>query len=162
MSDVENRLVALGLSLPAPMRLPPGVKLSFPWVRLRGDRAFVSGHGPLDPDGSLAKPLGKVGREVTPDQAYHAARLTGLAMLSSLKVALGSLDRIECWLRVFGMVNADAGFKQYPAVINGFSDLILDVFGEERGAHARSAVSLAGLPFDLPVEVEAEIAVRIS
>lgn len=160
MSDVEDRLKQLGLVLPGPMKLPAGVKLGFPWVRLKGDRAFVSGHGPLSPDGALAEPLGKVGREVTLDEARHAARLTGLAMLSSLKAALGDLDRIDCWLRAFGMVNAAPGFDQYPAVINGFSDLIVEVFGAERGAHARSAVGMAGLPFGLPVEIEAEVAVR--
>ena len=160
MSDIEARLQALGLVLPAPLKVTPGVRLGFPWVRLSGSRALVSGHGPLDPDGSLAKPLGKVGREVTPEQAHQAARLTALAMLSSLKAALGDLDRVASWLRVFGMVNADAGFNQYPAVINGFSDVILAVFGEDRGAHARSAIGVAGLPFDLPVEIEAEVAVK--
>jgi enamine deaminase RidA (YjgF/YER057c/UK114 family) len=142
------------------MRTPPGVVLPFPWVRAFGNRVFVSGHGPLAPDGSLAKPLGKVGTDLTQDQGYTAARLTALAILSSLKQALGDLDRIEAWLRVFGMVNAGAGFNRFPAVINGFSDLILEVFGPDAGSHARSAVGMAGLPFDIPVEIEAEVAIR--
>jgi enamine deaminase RidA (YjgF/YER057c/UK114 family) len=113
-------------------------------------------------DGSLAKPIGKVGTDLTQEQAYTAARLTGLAILSSLQQALGDLDRIEAWLRVFGMVNAGAGFNRFPAVINGFSDLILEVFGADVGAHARSAVGMAGLPFGIPVEIEAEVAIRVT
>jgi enamine deaminase RidA (YjgF/YER057c/UK114 family) len=160
MAVIEQRLAELGLTLPPPMRSPPGVVLPFPWVHVVGSRAFVSGHGPVGPDGLLAKPLGKVGTDLTEAQGYAAARLTGLAILSSLRAALGDLDRIEVWLRVFGMVNAGAGFNRFPAVINGFSELILEVFGPEVGAHARSAVGMAGLPFDIPVEIEAEVAVR--
>lgn len=160
MGQLEQRLAALGLSLPPPMQMPPGVALPFPWVRMFGGRAFVSGHGPLAPDGSLAKPLGRIGADLTLEQGYAAARLTGLAILGSLQRALGDLDRIEGWLRVFGMVNASPGFDRFPAVINGFSDLILEVFGADAGSHARSAVGMAGLPFDIPVEIEAEVAIR--
>ena len=159
MAAIEQRLAELGLSLPPPMQTQ-GVALPFPWVRIHGNRALISGHGPLAPDGSLARPLGKVGADLTEEQGYAAARRTGLAILSGLKQTLGDLDRIEAWLRVFGMVNAAPGFNRFPAVINGFSDLILEVFGPEIGAHARSAVGLAGLPFDIPVEIEAEIAIR--
>jgi enamine deaminase RidA (YjgF/YER057c/UK114 family) len=155
---IEKRLAELGLVLPDRMQLPPGAKLPFPWVRVHGDRAFVSGHGPLNPDGSLAGPLGKVGAEVSQDEGYRAARLTGLAMLASLRRELGDLDRVSAWLRVFGMVNAAPGFVALPAVINGFSDLVLRVWGEPAGSHARSAVGLAELPFGLPVEIEAEVA----
>jgi enamine deaminase RidA (YjgF/YER057c/UK114 family) len=81
-------------------------------------------------------------------------------MLASLKVALGDLDRVDSWLRVFGMVNTDPSFNSYPLVINGFSDLIAEVYGGERGSHARSAIGVAGLPFDLPVEIEAEVLIR--
>ncbi len=162
MAVIEDRLAAMGLQLPAPIQLPPGVTLSFPWVRVHADRAFVSGHGALAADGSLAHPLGKVGSDLTLEQGYHAARLTGLAMLASLKAELGDLDRVTAWLRVFGMVNTADGFNRYPAVINGFSDLIMEVFGAARGRHARSAVGLAGLPFNLPVEIEAEVAIQPS
>ena len=123
-----------------------------------GGRAFVSGHSPLHPDGSMAGPFGKVGADVTEAQAYQAARLTALAMLSSLRAALGDLDRVTAWLRVFGMVNAAPGFAATPGVINGFSDLILELWGPDAGAHARSAVGLAELPFRIPVEIEAEVA----
>jgi enamine deaminase RidA (YjgF/YER057c/UK114 family) len=156
-SNVEMRLEALGLVLPEPVKAPPGVILPFSWVRVRGNRVFISGHPPLNPDGSLARPLGKVGAEVSLEQGYQAARLTALAILGNLKRALGDLDRITAWLRVFGMVNAAPGFNQMPSVINGFSDLIIELYGKEKGDHARSAVGLAELPFNIPVEIEAEV-----
>lgn len=157
MATIEQRLQDLGIVLPQPLQLPPGVVLPFPWVRVVGPRALFSGHGPTNEDGSLAQPLGKVGLDVTPEQAYRAARLTGLAVLGSLQRTLGSLDRIAAWVRVFGMVNTAPGFRSMPAVINGFTDLILEVFGPEVGVHARSAVGLAELPFDIPVEIEGEV-----
>lgn len=157
---VDERLRALGLALPEPTRTPPGAKLPFVWVRIVGDRALVSGHGPTNPDGTLASPLGKVGATVTLEQGYAAARLTALAMLASLKHALGDLERVDRWVRVFGMVNAAPGFDREPAVINGFSDLILELWGPDRGQHARSAVGMAELPFGIPVEIEAEVLVR--
>lgn len=158
MPTIDDRLHSLGLALPEPLRLPPGAALPFPWVRVVGNRALVSGHGPTDADGSLALPLGKVGAQVSPEQACAAARLTGLAILGSLRRELGSLDRITAWVRVFGMVNSAPGFNRQPAVINGLSELILAVFGPQVGAHARSAVGMAELPFDIPVEIEAEVA----
>ena len=154
---VEDRLRELGLALPAPTRAPPGVVLPFAWVRVVGDRALVSGHGPTDPDGTLARPFGKVGAAVTAEQAHQAARLTALAILASLKRELGDLERVERWVRVFGMVNSAPGFDRQPAVINGFSDLILALYGPDRGQHARSAVGMAELPFGIPVEIEAEV-----
>ena len=155
--NVEARLEELGLALPGPMKIPPGLVLPFSWVRVRGDRAYVSGHGPLNPDGTLAGPLGKVGAQVSEEEAYRAARLTALAILASLKRELGDLDRVSAWLRVFGMVNSAPGFDRQPNVINGFSDLILDVYGPEAGDHARSAVGMAELPLGIPVEIEAEV-----
>lgn len=157
MSKIEQRLTELGLTLPAPLQLPPGVVLPFAWVRVIGRRAIVSGHGPTNADGSLAHPLGKVGRDVSLEQAQAAARLAGLAILGSLKRELGDLDRIAAWLRVFGMVNSAPGFNKQPLVINGFTDLIIEVFGRDKGSHARSAVGMAELPFDIPGEVEAEV-----
>ncbi len=153
----DKRIEELKLALPEPIKLPPNVKLPFSWVRVRGDRAYVSGHVALNPDGSISEIKGKVGAEVSIEQGYQAARLTGLAILSSLKCELGSLDRISAWLRVFGMINVAPGLVQTPPVINGFSDLIIDVFGEDIGDHCRSAVGLAELPFNTPVEIEAEV-----
>jgi enamine deaminase RidA (YjgF/YER057c/UK114 family) len=158
--SIESRLRDLGLTLPAPLVLPPGAKLPFPWVHVVGDRAIISGHGPTEVDGTLAKPLGKLGAEVSQEEGYRAARLTALSILGSLKSALGDLDRIDRWVRVFGMVNAAPGFDRTPAVINGFTDLIVEVFGPERGAHARSAVGMAELPFGIPVEIEGEVLLK--
>jgi enamine deaminase RidA (YjgF/YER057c/UK114 family) len=154
---VEAKLEELGLVLPEPIKVPPGLVLPFAWVRVRGDRAYVSGHGPLNPDGSLSDPLGKLGAEVTEEQGYEAARLTALSILGDLKRALGDLDRVTAWLRVFGMVNSAPGFVRQPNVINGFSDLILELYGPEAGDHARSAVGMAELPLGMPVEIEAEV-----
>jgi enamine deaminase RidA (YjgF/YER057c/UK114 family) len=157
MSRIDARLKELGLALPPPMRVPGGMSLPFPWVNVRGDRVIISGHGPQNPDGSLAGPFGKVGGEVTPDEAREVARKVGLSILGSLERELGDLDRIAGWTRVFGMVNSAPAFDRHPAVINGFSDLILAVFGPEIGRHARSAIGVAGLPFNIAVEIEAEV-----
>jgi enamine deaminase RidA (YjgF/YER057c/UK114 family) len=157
VSAIDKRLRELGLVLPAPLELPPGVVLPFPWVRVVGTRALISGHGPTNADGSLAEPRGKVGRDLTIEQGYAAARLTALSILGSLERELGDLDRIAAWSRVFGMVNSAPGFNRQPAVINGFTDLIVDVFGPDKGPHARSAVGMAELPFDIPVEIEGEV-----
>jgi enamine deaminase RidA (YjgF/YER057c/UK114 family) len=154
---IESRLKEIGLALPGPVVPPPGARLPFAFVRVRGDRAFVSGHGPLNADGSLAAPRGKLGRDLDVEEGYRAARLTALAILGSLKRELGDLDRVRAWLRVFGMVASAPGFNQQPAVINGFSDLILELYGPDAGQHARSAVGMAELPFDIPVEIEAEV-----
>lgn len=158
--EIEARLGELGLVLPEPIRTPPGARLPFAFVRVHESRAFIAGHGPTHSDGTLAGPFGKVGDTVTLEQACHSARLTALAILASLKRELGDLDRVSAWLRVFGMVNSAVWFNQQPAVINGCSDLILELYGPDRGRHARSAVGMAALPFDIPVEIEAEVALR--
>lgn len=160
MSEIAKRLAAMGLALPPAVQAPAGVQLPFQFVRVVGQRAFVSGHGPQAPDGSIAQPLGKVGRELTVEQGYAAAKLTALSMLGSLQRALGDLDRISAWCRVFGMVNSAPGFDMQPMVINGCSDLILALYGAHAGAHARSAVGMAELPFNIPVEIEAEVELR--
>ncbi len=157
---IEARIREMGLALPPPLVVPAAVRLPFTPVRIVGDRAIVSGHGPQNADGTSAGPFGKVGAEVTLEEARVAARLTALSILGDLARALGDLDRITAWVRVFGMVASAPGFDRQPAVINGASDLILDLFGEEVGAHARSAVGMAELPFGLPVEIEAEVAFR--
>ena len=157
MAEIEAKLSALGLRLPSPFTPPPGVVLPFDAVRIIGRRAFISGHGPQAADGSFAPPLGKLGAELSIEQGYHAAQLTALSILASLQRALGDLDRVRAWGRVFGMVNSAPGFIAQPAVINGFSDLILELYGPERGAHARSAVGMAELPFQIPVEIEGEV-----
>ena len=157
MAGIEAKLSSRGLVLPPPITPPAGIVLPFQFVRISGNRAFISGHGPQNPDGSMAQPLGKLGRELSVEQGYVAARLTALAILGSLKRALGDLDRVRAWNRVLGMVNSAPGFNKQPSVINGFSDLILELYGPERGAHSRSAVGMAELPFDMPVEIEGEV-----
>ncbi len=153
---IEARLEAMGLVLPAPVQAPNGMQLPFAFVRVRGNRAYISGHVALNDDGSIARPLGKVGAELSIEQGYRAAHAVALAHLASLKRALGDLDRITAWLRVFVMVNSAPGFIQTPPVANGYSDLILELYGQDIGAHARSAVGMQ-LPFNAPVEIEAEV-----
>ena len=157
--QIEAKLAARGLVLPPPVHAPPGVRLPFTFARVHGDRVYLAGHGPQNADGSLAAPFGKVGADVSVEQGYQAARLTALALLGSLQRAIGDLDRVTAWLRVFGMVNAAPGFTGEPGVINGCSDLILELYGPDVGQHARSAVGLAELPFGMPVEIEAEVAI---
>ena len=156
---IEEQLENMGLGLPSPIKVPAGVKLPFSFVRVYDGQAYISGHGPQNADGSIAGPFGKVGVDLSVEQGYEAARLVGLSMLGSLKRELGDLDRISAWLRVHGMVNCAPDFAQQPAVINGFSDLILALYAE-RGAHARSAVGMAALPFNMAVEIEALVAIN--
>lgn len=104
----------------------------------------------------MAKPLGKVGAEVSPEQGYASARLVALAHLASLKRAVGNLDRVTAWLRVFAMVNVAPGFNETPLVTNGYSDLILELYGPDAGAHARSSIGMA-IPLNAPVNCEAEV-----
>ncbi len=156
--SVDERFAALGLTLPEPMQTGT---LPFDLSRLDGQVLYLSGHVPTEQDGSVARPLGKVGADVTPEQAYEAARKVTLGLLASIVQAVGSLDRVEAWLKVFGMVNVAPGFNAIPPVINGCSDLILEVFGPEVGAHTRSAVGMAELPFGVPVEIEAQVRIRL-
>lgn len=155
MSEIEGRLQGLGLALPAPIVAPPGARLPFAFVRVHGDLAYVSGHGPFDGERPLV--TGRVGGAVSVEQAYEAAKATALSMLASLKLELGDLDRVSSWIKALGFVNCAEGFDATPAVINGFSDLILALWGDA-GRHARSAIGASELPFGIPVEVEAVVA----
>jgi hypothetical protein len=156
MAVIEQRLAAMDLQLPEPLKVRAGLRMPFAWVRVRSNRAYLSGHVACNPDGTLAKPLGKVGAEVTAEQGYASARLVALAHLASLKRAIGNLDRVTAWLRVFAMVNVAPGFNETPLVTNGYSDLILELYGPEAGAHARSSIGMA-IPLDAPVNCEAEV-----
>jgi enamine deaminase RidA (YjgF/YER057c/UK114 family) len=153
MSRIEDRLAELGLSLPRPFAPPPGMEFKFALVSISGNHAYISGHGPIDGNEVLMR--GKVGADVTPEQGAEAARLTGLSILASLKSELGELDRVKRWVKAFGLVNCAPGFNMTSPVINGFSELIHELWGLDQGAHARSAIGAAELPFDIPVEVEA-------
>jgi len=134
---IEEKMMELGLSLHESPKIPESFRRVFPFVRVSGNRAWISGHAASNPDGSMYPKVGKVGTDVTREEAYEAARLTGMAIITSLKEELGDLDRVKCWVRVFGMVNVAPGFNDMPWVINGFSDLIIKVWGEEAGRHAR-------------------------
>jgi enamine deaminase RidA (YjgF/YER057c/UK114 family) len=156
MSAIEDRLAELGLALPAPPAAPPGVELPFEFVRVHGDLAYVSGHGPLDGDKVLI--TGSVGDDVTVEQAYDAARATALSMFASLKRELWDLDRVTAWVKLLGFVKCAEGFNATPAAINGFSDLILELWGDA-GRHSRSAIGAGELPFGMTIEVEAVVAI---
>ena len=127
MPKIEEQLASMGLVLPPPMAPPPGIVLPFEFVKIVGSRTFISGRGPQNSDGSIAEPLGRVGGALSIEQGYAAARLTALSILGSLKRALGDLDRVTAWCRVFGMANSAPGFDRQPSVINGFSNLILEL-----------------------------------
>lgn len=146
-TTAEERLTRLGIELPP---VPPPVA-NFIRARQVGDLLFLSGHGPIRPDGSRV--VGKVGTDLSIDEGRAAARLTGLNLLATARAHLGSLDRVRAVVKVLGMVNSGPGFDRQPEVVDGFSDLMVEVFGED-GRHARSAVGMAELPFGIPVEIE--------
>jgi len=144
---VEKRLKKLGIELPKPTN-PLG---SYVNAVQTGNLLYLAGKGPGMPGKPL--PVGKVGRDFTVEQAYQHARSTGLSLISAMKAELGDLDRVKRFVKVLGMVNAVPEFGNQPEVINGCSDLFIEVFGE-RGRHARSAVGMGSLPRGIPVEVE--------
>ena len=144
----EARLKEKNITLPQ----PPKPMANYVGAVRTGNLLFLSGHGPMR-DGQ-APATGKVGRELSVEQGYQAAREVGLNLLATTRAALGSLDRVKRVVKVLGMVNSAEGFGDQPRVINGCSDLMVEVFGEEIGKHARSAVGMAGLPIGIPVEIE--------
>jgi len=147
--SAESRLGELGITLPA---AAPGSSNRVPAV-ITGSLLYTSGHGP-EPraDGTVLS--GKVGRDLTLEEGYEAGRLTGIALLGTVRAELGSLDRVVRVVKVLGMVNCAPGFNQTSGVVDGCSDLMVEVFGSERGRHSRSAVGMAELPLDFPVEIE--------
>lgn len=147
MTTAEDKIIQLGIELPP---VPPPVA-NFIRARQVGSLLFLSGHGPVRPDGSRV--VGKVGTDLDIEEAKAAARLTGLNLLATARAQLGSLDRVRAVVKVLGMVNSGPGFDQQPEVVDGFSDLMVEVFGEQ-GRHARSAVGMAELPFGIPIEIE--------
>jgi enamine deaminase RidA (YjgF/YER057c/UK114 family) len=151
--DVYKRLQELNIILPEP-RAPVANYIP---ARPSGNLVFLSGHGPRTADDQQM--TGKVGKDLTVEEGYQAARLTGLNLLASLQQEIGDLNRVRCFIKVMGMVNVDASFTDMPLVINGFSDLMVDIFGE-RGKHARSAVGMASLPRNIPVEIEVIVEIQ--
>lgn len=146
--SIEQRVKELGLVLPPPPK-PAGTYV--PGVVV-GNLLFMSGVGPTKPDGSFV--AGKVGKDLSIEQGYDAARIVGLTMLANIRAVLGSLDRIERVVKVLGMVNATPEFTEQPKVINGFADLFVEVLGADKGKGARSAVGMGSLPRQIAVEVE--------
>jgi enamine deaminase RidA (YjgF/YER057c/UK114 family) len=149
---IEAKLEQMGLTLPAPL-VPPG---NFQLIKVHAGLAYVAGHGPFD--GSTLLMEGLIGRDLALDEAYQAARLTALSILASLKRELGELDRVTQWLRAVGYVHCGPGFGQNAAVVNGFSDLIVELWGEA-GRHARSAPGQGPSPLNVPIIVDAIVAV---
>ena len=150
---IEEKIKSLGLVLPP---APPPVG-NYVGAVTYGKLVYLSGHGPVDSEGNYRK--GKVPNEVSLDEAYEAARLVGLNMLTTLKNEIGDLDRVRRFVKVLGMVNAAPDFEQQPHVINGFSDMMVEIFGEA-GCCARSAVGMGSLPFQIPVEIEAIVELK--
>jgi enamine deaminase RidA (YjgF/YER057c/UK114 family) len=148
----EQKLASLGLELPA-VRTP--IANYVPW-RLTGNLLYLSGQGPRDAQGKVS--VGRLGRDCTIERGYADARSVGLQLLATIRDAVGSLDRIEAVIKLLGMVNAEPDFRDHPKVINGCSDLFVEVLGE-RGRHARSAVGMGSLPGGMTVEIEAIIQV---
>ena len=151
--SAEARLKQLGLTLP---NVPAPVANYLPY-RIAGNLLFLAGQGPRDGSGNLL--TGKIGSEVSVDEGYKRARIVGLQLLSTMKMAVGSLDRVDTVLKMLCMVNAVLDFKDHPKVANGMSDLFVEVFGEA-GRHARAAVGMGTLPMNISVEITAIMAVR--
>lgn len=159
MLTPEERLQELGLTLPAPARAPDNVRLPFSFANLRGDRLLFSGSPKSNMDGSIAGPFGLLGAEFTTEEGYAVARDIGLSVLANMKAEIGELSRITGWTRVFGMVASAPGYTEQHVVVNGFSDLVIEVFGPEVGRHARSAIGVSGLPLNFAIEIEGEVQV---
>lgn len=147
-SKPEARIQELHLTLPNP---PKPIAKYKPAVQL-GNALYVSGHGPLKPDGTMI--TGRVGADLNLEQGKEAAKVVGLAILSSVRNTLGSLNKVKRLVKTLGMVNCTADFKDQPVVINGFSELMAEVFGDDAGVGARSAVGMGSLPGNIAVEVE--------
>lgn len=156
MAVIEARLAAMGVDLPAPLVAPAGVRLPYEPLKVHGELAYVSGHGPFDGDRQLFR--GQVGSDLTVEEGYDAARRAALSMFASLRQVLGDLDRVAEWVKVLGFVKCARGFDGTPSVVNGFSDLVLELWGDA-GRHARSAIGADELPLGMPVEVEAIVRV---
>jgi enamine deaminase RidA (YjgF/YER057c/UK114 family) len=156
MGHIEQRLQELDLRLPEPFA-PAGKEFNFSLVTIHGGLAYIAGHGPFD--GTTPLVQGRLGDDLSVEQGYEAARLTGLGILASLKQELGSLDRVTQWLRAVGYVHAAPGFDQGPLVVNGFSDLIVELWGDA-GRHARTSPGLAATPSNVPILIDAIVAVE--
>ncbi len=152
--SAEERLQELEITLPP----APTPVANYVTALPVGDLLFISGHGPAPADG--VKVAGKLGRDLTAEEGYQAARQTGLGILATLRQTLGTLDRVERVVKVLGLVNATPDFAEHPQVINGCSDLFVEIFGPENGKASRSAVGAGSLPGQIPTEIEAMFLVK--
>ncbi|MEM7270001.1 MAG: RidA family protein [Pseudomonadota bacterium] len=157
MPTPEERLQQLGLTLPPPITIPEGVHLPFAFINVVGDRLLFSGHPKTSAEGGIGGPYGVLGGDMTTEQGYEDAKAVGLSVLANIKAEIGELSTITRWTRVFGMVTSSAGYSEQHLVVNGFSDLVVEVFGDEVGRHARSAIGVAGLPMGFAMEIEGEV-----
>jgi hypothetical protein len=157
---IETKLKEMGLVLPAEMRAPPGFRINWRQVRVIGNRAIIAGHGPRLPNGEFAGPAGKLGSDLTLEQGRAAARAAGLAVLGDLKREIGDLDRVVSWVRVLGMVNTAPGFVALALVIDGFTELMAEVFGDEAALCPRAVAGMAELALNSPVIIEGEVEIR--
>jgi enamine deaminase RidA (YjgF/YER057c/UK114 family) len=155
---IRDRLATKGLVIPPAQVIPPGVELTYRRLTRSGHLVFIAGHGPSTGEGWGF--LGKIGRDLTIDEGVAAARLTALNVLGTIERELGSLDGVARWLRVCGYVNAIEGFTQQARIVNGFSDLLVELYGAD-GLASRSSVGVSDLPFGMPVEVDAILEWRV-
>ena len=159
---IEAKLNDMGLALPAAMKVPPGFHVKWKQIRVLGTRAIIAGHGPRRPDGSFAGKPGKIGADLTIEEGYAAARDTALGILGDLKRELGDLDRVVSWVRVFGMVNSAPGFSAQAQVIDGFTDLMVALYGEEAGVCPRTVAGVAELALNSPVIIDGEVEISLA
>ena len=160
MKTPEARLIDLGLSLPEPIKVSQNLHLPFAFVNVRGSRVFISGHPRQSKQGKIDGPYGVVGKDLTTREAKSAAEDIALSALANLKQEIGDLSNVIGWSRVFGMVNSGTEYTEQHLVLNGFSDLIIKLFGEDIGRHSQSAIGVKGLPMNFAIEIEAELEIK--
>jgi YjgF/chorismate_mutase-like, putative endoribonuclease len=159
---IEAKLHEMGLTLPVAMKVPPGFHVKWRQARIFGTRAIIAGHGPRQADGTFTGKTGNVGRDLTIEEGYASARDTALGILGDLKRELGDLDRVVGWVRVFGMVNSAPGFSAQPQVIDGFTDFMVAIYGEEIAICPRTVAGVAELALNSPVIIDCEVEIAPS
>ena len=157
----KRKLQELGLKLPKSTKLPEGLHLPFKFVKIRGERVLFSCHPKNAMDCNIAGHFAVLGGYITTEQGYAEAREMALAVLANIKVAIGELSRIIGWVHVFGMVTSAPGFAYQHIVANGFSEVVIDIFGKDVSRHARSAIDVFGLPPGFAMEIEGEVVIKL-
>lgn len=157
---IDKRIEELGLTLPQPIQIPPGLNVPLVLIKQFDKRLIVAGHSALNDDGSIAGPFGRVGEAISIEDATEAARRTALAMTDTIKREIGDLDTVKHFVKVLAMINSAADFTGQSTVANGFSEQLIQIFGEDIAKCPRSAVGMGQLPYGIPVEIEAEVELR--